>query len=65
MIANEKKLTLQGIWDIKINTNPSHPVALKDVLYSTDLQRNLLSVKRATENNFKLIFDKEFNNGRI
>lgn len=58
MIADGKKLCSQGLVDIKMNIDTQHRVTLKDVLYCPDLHSIILSVKKATENNIRVIFEK-------
>lgn len=62
MIVNGNKLDSCGMGDIKLHTNSSHQITLKDALYCSKLQSNLLSIKRATINDFKVIFEKEICN---
>lgn len=57
-IADVKKLCSYGLGDENINTDSQHCVTLKNVLYCPDLQTSFLSVKKAKENNIKVIFKK-------
>lgn len=58
-IANGKKLKSQCPANVKLKIDTQHYVTLKNVLYFPDLQSNLLSVNKATENDIEIIFDKQ------
>lgn len=61
MIADGKKLRSQGLVDINMNTDSQHRVTLKGVLvlYCPDLHSNRKSVKKATENDIRVIIGKK------
>lgn len=56
-IVNDKKLKSQGFDDVKLKTDTQHYVTLKNVLYCPTYKA--MSVKRVTENNIKVTFEKQ------
>lgn len=57
--ADKKRLTSRRVGNIAIDINSSQQATLKDVLCFSELQNNLLTVKRTTEKDFNVTFDKD------
>lgn len=56
-IANNNKIDISGIGDVKIQLNDEH-INVNQVLYVPELSSNLLSVHQMTNAGNKLVFDE-------